>query len=131
MRKLSEIRDDEAMDALAEILDPVVNLAKNEKFKIAIRGDKKKNIKPNRLEAVKIAMTENRRDIVTIMAVLEGEKVEDFHYNMITLPKMILDLLNDKEMIDFFHYQAEKDSETSSGSATESTEGSQDTSSNM
>ena len=131
MRKLSEIRDDEAMDALAEILDPVVNLAKNEKFKLAIRGDKKKNIKPNRLEAVKIAMTENRRDIVTIMAVLEGEKVEDFHYNMITLPKMILDLLNDKEMIDFFHYQAETDSETPSGSATESTEGSQDTSSNM
>ena len=129
MRKLSEIKDDEAMDVLAEILEPASNLIKNEKFKIAIRGDK--DTKPNRLEAVKIALTENRKDIVTIMAVLEGVPVDEFHYNLFTLPKMILDFFNDKEMLDFFHYQAETDSETPSGSVTENTEESQSTSSNM
>lgn len=131
MRKLSEIKDDEAMDVLAEILEPASNLIGNDKFKVAIRGDKKKGIKANKIEAIKIAITDNREDIVKIMAILEGVPVEDFHYNLFTLPKMALDLFNDKALIDFFHYQAETDSEILSGSATEISEGNPDISSNM
>ena len=131
MRKLSEIKDDEAMDVLADIIDPAINLIGDEAFKIAIKGDKSKNIQPNRLEAAKIALKNHKKEIVTILALLDGTPVEEFHYNMITLPKMAIDLFNDKELIDFFHYQGETDSEQPSGSATESTKDSQDISSDM
>lgn len=131
MKKLSEFRDDEAMDVLAEILDPMVNMMKNKDFVLAMRGDRQKEIRPNRVEAIKIAITDNRSDVVKIMAVLNETPVEEFHYNLLTLPQMMVEMLNDKELMGFFGYQSEKDSQIPSGSATESTEGSQDTSSNM
>jgi hypothetical protein len=131
MKKLSEFRDDEAMDVLAEILEPAINLIKNNNFKLAMRGDKEKGIKPNRTQAIKIAITENRKDVVTIMAVLNEKPVEEFHYNLLTLPQMMLEMFNDKELIDFFQYRSEMDSETPSGSAMENTEENQSTSSNM
>lgn len=131
MKKLSEFRDDEAMDVLAEILDPMVSIMQNKNFVLALRGDKEKDIKPNRIDAIKIAITDNRSDIVKIMAVLNETSVEDFHYNLFTLPKMMVDMFNDKELMDFFVYRGEKDSETPFGSAMENTEENQDTSSDM
>jgi hypothetical protein len=131
MKKLSEFKDDEAMDVLVEILEPSANLIKNNKFKLAIRGDKEKDIKPNKMQAIKIAITENRKDVVKIMATLNETPVEDFHYNLLTLPKMMVELFNDKELIDFFQYRGETDLEIPSGSATENTEESQSTSSDM
>jgi hypothetical protein len=131
MKKLSEFKDDEAMDVLVEILEPSANLIKNNKFKLAIRGDKEKNIKPNKMQAIKIAITENRKDVVKIMATLNETPVEEFHYNLLTLPKMMVELFNDKELIDFFQYRGETDLEIPSGSATENTEESQSTSSDM
>jgi hypothetical protein len=131
MKKLSEFKDDEAMDVLVEILEPSANLIKNNKFKLAIRGDKEKGIKPNKMQAIKIAITENRKDVVKIMATLNETPVEEFHYNLLTLPKMMVELFNDKELIDFFQYRGETDLEIPSGSATENTEESQSTSSDM
>lgn len=131
MKKLSEFKDDEAMDVLVEILEPSANLIKNNKFKLAIRGDKEKSIKPNKMQAIKIAITENRKDVVKIMATLNETPVEEFHYNLLTLPKMMVELFNDKELIDFFQYRGETDLEIPSGSATENTEESQSTSSDM
>lgn len=131
MKKLSEFKDDEAMDVLAEILDPMVNMMQNKKFVLAFKGDKKNDIEPNRVEAIKIAITDNRADVVKIMAVLNETPVEEFHYNLLTLPQMMVEMFNDKELIDFFGYQSETDSEIPSGSAMENIEENQDTSSDM
>lgn len=131
MKKLSEFKDDEAMDVLAEIIEPAINLIKNNNFKLAMKGDKEKGIKPNRMQAIKIAITENRKDVVMIMAVLNEKPVEEFHYSLLTLPQMMLEMFNDKELIDFFQYRSETDLGTPSGSAMENTEENQSTSSNM
>ena len=131
MKKLSEFKDDEAMDVLAEIIDPMVNMMKNKKFVLAMRGNRQEKIKPNRVEAIKIAITDNRSDVVKIMAVLNETPVEEFHYNLLTLPQMMVEMFNDKELMDFFGYQSEKDSQIPFGSVTENTEESQDTSSDM
>lgn len=131
MRKLSEIKDDEAMDVLAEIIEPASIIIADEEFKVAVRGNKKEEIKPDRLKAVKIAITKYREEIVKIMATLDGKPVEEFHYNVLTLPQMVLSIFNDKELIGFFSPQAENDSRKSSGSATVNTEGDQSISSNM
>ena len=131
MKKLTEFKDDEAMDVLAEIIDPMVNMMKNKDFVLAMRGDREKKIRPNRVEAIKIAITKNRSDVVKIMAVLNETPVEEFHYNLLTLPQMMVEMFNDKELMDFFGSQSEKDSQIPFGSVTENTEESQDTSSDM
>ena len=125
MKKLSEFKDDEAMDALVEILEPAYNLIKDNDFKVAMKGDKEKGILPNRLDAVKVAVTKHRKDVVKMMAVLNETPVEEFHYNLLTLPTMMLEMLNDKELIRFFSYKSETDFEIPSGSAMENTEESQ------
>lgn len=131
MKKLSEFKDDEAMDVLAEILDPMVSMMQNKAFVLALRGDKDKEILPNRVEAIKIAITDNRSDVVKIMAILNETPVEDFHYNLLTLPQMMVEMFNDKELMDFFGYRSEKDSQIPFGSAMENLEENQNTSSDM
>lgn len=131
MKKLSEFKDDEAMDVLAEILDPMVNMMKNKDFVLALRGDRQKEIRPNRVEAIKIAITDHRSDVVKIMAVLNETPVEEFHYNLLTLPQMMVEMFNDKELMDFFGYQSEKDSQIPFGSAMENSEENPNTSSDM
>lgn len=131
MKKLSEFKDDEAMEALAELIEPTVNLIGDKTFRTAVRGDKEKNIKPDKIKAVKIALKDHKDDVVKILAVLNETPVEDFHYNLGTLPIMVLQLFNDKELYDFFKSQGEKDSATSSGSVTENTEETENTSSDM
>jgi len=131
MKKLTEFKDDEAMDVLAGLIEPASHLFKNEEFVLNIRGNKEKGIKPDRIKAIDIAINEHRKDVVKIMAVLNQTPLEDFHYDLFTLPKMLLDIFNDEELISFFHYRAEMNSEASSGSVTENTEEIQDTSSDM
>jgi hypothetical protein len=131
MKKLTEFKDDEAMDVLAGLIEPASHLFKNKEFVLNIRGNKEKGIKPDRIKAIDIAINEHRKDVVKIMAVLNQTPVEDFHYDLFTLPKMLLDIFNDEELISFFHYRAEMNSEASSGSVTENTEEIQDTSSDM
>lgn len=129
MKRISEFKDDEAMDVLAEILEPAVNIASNKEFVKTFRGDK--DHKPNRIEAIKIVLKDNREDIVKIMAILNETPVEEFHYNLLTLPSMILQIFNDKELLVFFSTQGETDSATSFGSVTEITEDEANISSDM
>lgn len=131
MKRLAEFKDDEAMDVLADILKPSVNIMKNENFVDAFRGNEEKGIEKDRTEAVRIAITECRKDVVTIMAVMNQTPIEEFHYDLLTLPKMLLQLFNDKDLLAFFKSQGQTDSAMSSGSAMESTEEDQSTSSDM
>lgn len=131
MKKLSEFKDDEALDALAELIEPAINLIGDENFRDAVRGNREKKIVPDKIKAVKIALKEHKESIVKILAVLNEKPVEDFHYNLGTLPIMVLQLLNDKELLDFFKSQGEKSSATSSGSVMENIEEKESTSSDM
>jgi hypothetical protein len=131
MKKLSEFRDDEAMDVLCEILDPAINLISDKEFRLAVWGSKEKEIAPDRKKGIKIAMKDHRSDVVKILAVLNETPVEEFHYNVASLTLMMLELFNDKELIAFFAQQGRRTSQTPSGSATENTEESQDISSSM
>ena len=122
MKRLSEFKDEEALDVLADIIDSVIGMIGDERFKLAIAGDEEKDIKPNKAEAIKICLKYHKPEIVQIMATLNGVPVKEFHYNFFTLPKMLVDLFNDEELVSFFKYQGQADSETPFGSATESTE---------
>ncbi len=124
MKKLSEYKDEEALDLLADLLEPCIELFSDKALWDAIQKD-------SRIKAVSMAIKNHKESVVQIMATLNGVPVEKFHYNVITLPKMVLEVLNDKELLGFFKSQGENAVETLSGSVTENTEDEQGISSNI
>lgn len=110
MKKLSEYKDEEALDLLADLLEPVVE----------ILGDTKvvKEFQDNRLKGISLAIKCHKRAVFKAMAVLNGVDVDSYHCDILTLPKTILDIVNDKDLIDFFSLQSRELGNDFFGSAT-------------
>lgn len=119
MKKLSDFKDEQALDLLADVFEPAVKIIVDEDFTKAFD-------KGNRLEAVKIAIKNHKSEVMEILAAMEGVPVEEFHCNIFTLPmrlgEVISDIMKEPELMAFFTQQGGKKSKTASGSVTESTE---------
>lgn len=125
MRNLSEYKDEEALEMLAELIDPVVNIFGDPEVAKAYRSGVI-------IKAVQLSIKSHPKDVMRMLAILEGVPVEEYHCNLLTLPKILLNVFNDPELKSFFTEQSEElISEEPSGSATENTEEGADTSSNM
>lgn len=93
--KISDFKNEDALDLLVEILDPIGVLFADKDFTDSItKGDK--------LKAVKVAITNHKEEILMILACLEGKKREEYQANIIEMTKQILEVFNDKELVDFF-----------------------------
>lgn len=113
--KLSDFKDEAALDLLAEIIDPAAEIFSDTKIANILR----KNGAP--AEAVKIAIKNHKKSVIQIMAAMEGVPFEEYHCNVFSLPIKLLEILNDKELVEFFTSQGQIMEEKSSGSATENT----------
>lgn len=109
---VSEIRGEEALDVLVDIIDPASIIISDPEIEQAYRSERK-------LEVVKLAIKKHKSEVIHIMAVLDGEDPSTYRPGVFTLPKKLLEILNDPELSELFTLQ---DSVTSSGSATENTE---------
>lgn len=113
--KLSEIKGEKAMEVLADLIDPIKELATDKQFKEKISaGDK--------LEAIKYLLKNQSKTIVTVLAVINGEDPDKYEPNLLTLPVTLMDFFNDPMVMDLFGLQSQTPEKTSSGSATENTE---------
>lgn len=103
MRKISDYKDEEALDLLADIIEPASNIFADDKVKNAFKGSKDKSM----IKVAKVIIENHKGDIMEILAKLDGKKREDFHCNVLTLPIAVLQILQDKELVDFFSYAVE------------------------
>lgn len=110
--KLSDIKGEAALDALADLIEPAAEIMTDEQFVKCIRNN-------NRVKAVKLVLKNHKQAIITIMAVLDGKKPEEYEVNILTLPAKLLEVLNDPDVMNLFQLQG---TVTSSGSAMENTE---------
>lgn len=114
MRKLSEYKNEEALDVLADIIDPVVEI-------LADKGiSKLRNMKVPKLKLAQYVIKNHKESVLRILARLNDTPYEEFECNIFTLPMQILELLNDEELLNFFNSQGQM-AETS-GSVTEATQ---------
>ena len=112
MRKLSEIKGEDAIDILADLIEPVAEFAQDKQFVALVRsGDK--------MTAVRHALKTHKKAVIRAMAIIEGENPDRYAPPLLRLPAMLLEGFNDPELIALF--QSEQ-TVTSSGSATENTE---------
>ena len=114
MKKLSDYKDDEAIEILADILEPVCTICVDE--------DVQKSFSKSKMEVIQTCMKKHPSEIRKIMAVLDGIPFEDYHINIYDIPKKMWELLNDEELMSFFRSQGQNISVNASGSATENTE---------
>lgn len=101
MKKLSEYKDDEALDLLADLIEPIAAIAADEEFKAAMKEHK-------RLSAVRIAVKSHKQEVKEILAAMEGVPVEEFHCNVLTVPMRLLEIINDKELFSVFTSQVQE-----------------------
>lgn len=121
MRKLSEIRGEDALDVLALIVEPAAEIMSDKEIVSAARGEK-------RIKLVSLMLKTHKTEVLQIMAALDGVDYEDEityrqyvdSQNLLSLPKALLDIVNDKDLMDLFTSQGQD--EMSFGSATGSIE---------
>ena len=112
--KLSEYQGEEALDLLADLIEPAGEIMSDKEI-----GDL---FKKNRFKAIGLAIKNHKKAVMQIMATMDGVPVDEYKCNVFTLPVKILELLNDSELIRLFTYQGQTGDANSSGSASENTE---------
>lgn len=105
--KLSEFKGEEALDLLADIIEPAAEIMSDPKVKDLIRTK-------NKAAIVKALIKDHKKSIIEILAATDGVPVEEYNMNILTLPVKILEILNDKELVDFFTSQASMEDQISS-----------------
>ena len=112
MRKISEIKGEDALDVLADLLDPMSEICTDEKVKELFKERKKLNL-------ATYILKKHKKSILTILALLEGVKPDEYKPSLAVLPVLVLQLLNDPDVIAVFRFAG---SGISSGSAMENTQ---------
>ena len=94
--KLSEIKGENAIDALAELLEPLTVIATDEEIKEAFER--------TRLEGVQLLLTKHKKSVIEMLATLNQQTVEEYleHLNLAKLPMEVFDLLEDEDLQELF-----------------------------
>jgi hypothetical protein len=114
--KLSEFKDERAIETLADVMEPVCAICADEKV-----GEMAKSGTP-KLKLISYVLKNHAAEVKTCMAILDGENPEEYHCNMLTLPKKLLEILNDSDFMQLFTSAETEGGAKSSGSASENAE---------
>lgn len=109
--KISDFKDEQALDVLADILEPLGEILSDDKVITAAR-------EKNKLKAVKYAIKDHKQQVMYIMAILDGKSPDEYHCNLITLPVKLLEILNDQMITEVFNSQSQSEDGTASMTAT-------------
>ena len=112
--KLSEYQGEEALDLLADLIEPAGEIMSDKEI-----GEV---FKKNRFKAIGMAIKNHKKAVMQIMAAMDGVPVDEYKFNVFTLPLKILEILNDPGLVQFFTCQGQTGDAKSSGSVSENTE---------
>lgn len=115
---LRNIKGEQALDTLAEILEPAADILGDEEIAKMMKANQK-------LKAAVRALREYKPQVIKILAAFNGEEPETYKekINVLTAPVELMRLFNEPEVVELlFQSQAQMMGATSSGPATENTE---------
>lgn len=126
--KLSGIKGDRTFEVLADLIEPVCNIAADKSITLFQRAERPKNMTAKEFAIQRIkgqipALLKNHKtDICRVFSTLKGVTLEEYleTLNMAALVFDITELLSDDEFIGFF---SSAQNQKPSGSVSESTEG--------
>ena len=117
--RLSEFKGEDAIDVLADIIEPIRSIIQDDEV---VKLWKQKNTKV--ATAAKVILKEHKHEVIEILAAMERKTYDEYlpEVKVLSLPVKVLEILNDKEFMDFFTQQVKTISAVSFGDATENTE---------
>ena len=115
--RLSDIKGEQALDVLADIIEPVAKILADENLK---------KVKEQNVPIIKVVpylLKNHKRSIIEILAILDGKTYDEYvqEVSIVALPTRIIELLNDPMLVEVFQSQAQTES-TSFGPAMVNTE---------
>ena len=126
--RLSDIKGDRTLDVIAEIIDPIANIAEDEEASAMFKREKlldgmtaKKFLMKRVRKSLPVLLKGHKADIISILSSIEGVSTEEYAgaLNLVKLVKDCTDLLTDEAFMQLF---ISAQSETNSGSAQENIE---------
>lgn len=92
MRKLSEIKGEESLDVLAEILVPITDIVQDEEVR--------KGFETNVAKCVSVALKNHKELIIDILTAINGKPKEETlaEIDLLTLPSYMIDVLNEPQV---------------------------------
>lgn len=117
--KLSEYKGEDALDILADLIEPAAEIMTDPEITSAFRSGVSKS------KIARLIIKGHKSAIISVLATLDREEPDEYakKMNLFTLPAKLVELFNDPELINLFTLQGQTMEKTSSGSATESIEG--------
>ena len=126
--RLSDIKGDRVFDVIADIIDPIANIASDETASALFKREKlpegmtaKSFLLKRARKAVPALLKGHKSDIITVLSTIEGVSADDYRASL-TLSKLMKDtaeLMTDEAFGELF---ISAQSGTSSGSAQENIE---------
>ena len=116
--KLSDYKDEQALELLADLIEPASEIIGDEAVRNAAASGKT-------WRAVSVAIKNHKKAVMQVLAALEGVPPEDFHCNVMTLPAKLVELFDDPDIAQLFTFAGQKEDAPPSGSLTANTEASE------
>lgn len=115
--KLSEIKGERALEVIADLIDPVGVLLQDDQFK-QIAQDRERS----KADTIKYLLKEHKKEVIEILAVINGADPKTYEPSLLSLPMMLMDMIEDPDVAMLFGLQDRTTESASSGPATENTE---------
>jgi hypothetical protein len=113
--RLSDYKNEEALDVLAEILEPAAIIVADKEL-VKLAGNAK-----TRIKAASYALKEHKKEVIAIIAALHRQEPEELEFSVASIGIELLDIFNDPALQEVFLSQGQMTSSESFGSATATT----------
>ena len=94
MKKLVDYKDEDALDLLADLAEPVAELMADKEFSAMVEV--------NRAAAIRIAIKGHKPTVMQILARMDSVPVEQYHCDFFTAPARLAELITNPTMLSVF-----------------------------
>lgn len=127
--KLSEVRGERVFDVIADVIDPIANIAEDEAAAALFKREKlpegmtaKRFLLARARKAVPPLLKGHKEDLIAILSTIDGTSPDTYKgvLSLVKLVKDVTDLLTDEAFVTLFFSAQTQTGEEPSGSAPES-----------
>lgn len=97
MNALFDAKNEDGLELLADLIEPIQSIALNKEVKKA--RDKKG---ATQFDLIRAIMKNCKKELITIFALLDGAEIEGYEISAADMMKKMLNLMNDPEVMGFF-----------------------------
>lgn len=114
--KLSDIKGERAVEVIADLIEPIANIASDKEcadlFSVKPVNGENKNVTARKhlVKKVPLLLKTHKRDVIQVIATLDGKSVEDM--NLFSITAALIGIVQDEALIELFTSAARSVEET-------------------